>query len=381
MLGTDGPGRAVRCLFSNLNHVVKERSGVVAWTLLISVHSLLPLSSASAGSSPIRYQPTFGYSKNRLVVNPIPGTIVDYGETDSMAPAAAALLVGWWALRTIPTLPEQRRSPEPIRGYEPPPQRPVRQITADNSFGSEEDPNAELNDDRDQEPEPEVPRPAPVPQRPRPERSQRPQVQSPQRTSSDDERATTGRTTAAGAVVKMLSLGPMKRLAHNSAYLWNGCDRMAVIQGGNGRNCGTDYLQPAFAEHANRHLLSCVQAAAAKVGKPQPVKLFISHMGCYANRSVRGGGSLSNHALARAMDIASITMIDANGGENKISSHVRNYSGQNKIMYDTFRECWRRNLPRPCAGSKGSIGIPRSSLGGNGDHNDHIHLEFPTRCG
>lgn len=219
--------------------------------------------------------------------------------------------------------------------------------------------------------------------------SEPPPASAEQTPPANDERARGSappRSVSAGSTApisqqKMLSLGPLRRLAHDSAYTWNGCDQSAIIRGGEGGRCGNDYLQPAFANHMNGHLLTCAQSAASRAGYAVPTRLFINHFGCYANRSVRGGSSLSNHALARALDVSGMVLIDGNGKETRVTSNVSGYRGSNKIFYDAFRQCWKDSLPRSCRGQKGSIGIPSSALGGNSLHRDHIHLEFPARCG
>lgn len=179
-----------------------------------------------------------------------------------------------------------------------------------------------------------------------------------------------------------LSLGGIRHLSHGPAHMWDGCARDAIIRGGKGNRCGVDHVHPAFAKHLEYHFMNCVKAAAAAAGLPEPARAFIQHSGCYANRSKRGGRGTSLHAHARALDINGIVLQDDGGNTiGRMSSHVYQYSGKNKAMYDQFRSCWREKLPRRCAGQIGSIGIPSSRLGGNRLHIDHIHLEFPLGCG
>lgn len=182
---------------------------------------------------------------------------------------------------------------------------------------------------------------------------------------------------------RTISVSDSDRLYGENTNMWNGCDANSSVQGGFGasatsQNCGPAKLNSQLAHQIDRFLFACVKHAAGIARFPEPSGVFLSHLGSYNNRSKRGGGGLSEHAFARALDIAGFQLRIPGQKSIVVPANVGSYSGKNRAFYDSFRACWRDNLPRSCG--KGSIGIPRSELGGNNLHNDHIHLEYPRRC-
>lgn len=173
------------------------------------------------------------------------------------------------------------------------------------------------------------------------------------------------------------------KLAHGPAQIWNGCDSNATVMGGynSDSKCGKGYFHPIFAAHLNKHLFTCVERASLETNLPNPTRIFIRHLGTYNNRNGRQTSSLSMHAYARALDIAQFNLYDDSGNVTRISNEMKNYSGATATFYDTFRKCWKDSLPSSCRpGQKefnGSIGHPKSALGGNSLHAGHIHLSFP----
>jgi hypothetical protein len=173
------------------------------------------------------------------------------------------------------------------------------------------------------------------------------------------------------------------KLANGPAQIWNGCDTSSSVVGGYNSDtvCGKGYFHPLFAEHLNKHFYQCVEQASQKANIPAPERVFIRHLGTYANRNGRGSSSLSMHAYARAIDIAQFNLYDRFGQVTKVSNEMQNYRGATAAFYDSFRECWKDSMPSACKpGQKefnGSIGHPKSALGGNNLHTKHIHLSFP----
>jgi hypothetical protein len=173
------------------------------------------------------------------------------------------------------------------------------------------------------------------------------------------------------------------KLAHGPAQVWNGCDSNAPVMGGynSDSKCGKGYFHPLFAAHLNKNLFTCVERSALQAGISIPSRIFIRHLGTYANRNGRQSSSLSMHAYARAIDIAQLNLYDRFGNVTAISNEMKNYSGATAIFYDAFRACWKESLPSSCRpGQKeynGSIGHPKSALGGNNLHTRHIHLSYP----
>jgi hypothetical protein len=176
-------------------------------------------------------------------------------------------------------------------------------------------------------------------------------------------------------------------LAHGPGVTWVGCSNNAVVRGGynSDTTCGRAFAHPRFATALAKNFYGCVNDAASLAGIKTPAKVFINHFGSYNDRNARGSSRLSNHAFARALDINNFNLFDVNGNRTQISTNVRNYSGITAKFYDRFRDCWKATLPRACGSSSeegdGSIGIPRSKLGGNSLHNDHIHLSLPQCAG
>jgi hypothetical protein len=174
-----------------------------------------------------------------------------------------------------------------------------------------------------------------------------------------------------------------RRLAHGPAITWMGCDSRARLMGGYNSNtrCGRALVHPAFGQHMSQHFVACSDRAARRAGMATPRRIFVNHVGTYNNRSARGSRRLSMHAYARALDIANFNLYDSRGQLTRVSTHVRNFRGRTAVFYNEFRQCWRETMSRNCRPGqteyKGSIGIPRSALGGNNLHNDHIHLSLP----
>ena len=178
------------------------------------------------------------------------------------------------------------------------------------------------------------------------------------------------------------------RLAYNNALRWNGCYMEQEARGGHGTNanCGLAFLHQRFHSALEEHFFKCIQSSAMNAGYPRPTKVFINHWGTYSNRRVRNTRRLSLHARARAIDIVYFDIFDNNGRRYRISTFKRHYKGKQAVFYDEFRYCWRDSLPRKCAidrGSEfvGSIGHPKSKLGGDSRHNDHLHLSLPLCAG
>lgn len=176
-------------------------------------------------------------------------------------------------------------------------------------------------------------------------------------------------------------------LAHGSALRWNGCEKEKASQGGynSDSQCGKGYFHPSFAGNLNEAFYQCVSDAAAVAGYPQPVYVFVRHLGTYNDRNARNSTRLSNHAYARAWDIVNFNMYDVNGNLHRVSTYKRDYVGQQAEFYDEFRDCWKESLPAACKPGQteyqGSIGHTSSKLGGNSLHNDHLHLAFPVCAG
>ena len=93
---------------------------------------------------------------------------------------------------------------------------------------------------------------------------------------------------------------------------------------------------------------------------PRPAKVFLRHLGTYNNRNARGSNSLSMHAYARAIDIAKFILYDREGRMTQVSTNVKDYEGQTKVFYDSFRQCWKDSLLSSCTPGKreykGSVG-------------------------
>lgn len=177
------------------------------------------------------------------------------------------------------------------------------------------------------------------------------------------------------------------RLAHNSARRWNGCSHERQTRGGynSDTQCGRAFFHQLLADNLNEVFFVCLSDAARAGGYPQPVRAFIRHLGSYNDRNARNSGRLSNHAYARAWDIVNFNLIDAQGRNHRISTHINHYSGAQARFYDEFRDCWQDSMPSSCrpghAEFRGSIGHRASKLGGNTLHNDHIHLSYPLCAG
>ncbi|MGZ3770459.1 MAG: hypothetical protein ACXVCP_18410 [Bdellovibrio sp.] len=177
------------------------------------------------------------------------------------------------------------------------------------------------------------------------------------------------------------------KLAHGPGIVWNGCDKNAKVQGGydSDTTCGHATLYPGYADHLNKYFFGCVDKAAADAGYEQPQKVFLRHLGTYVDRNARNSTELSMHAYGRAIDIAKFILYDRLGAVTQVSTNLRDFKGATVKFYNSFRECWKETLPSTCRpGDReyvGSIGIPKSALGGNDLHNDHIHLSFPLCAG
>ncbi len=177
------------------------------------------------------------------------------------------------------------------------------------------------------------------------------------------------------------------QLAHDRAVRWDGCQKSFSSQGGynSDSRCGTGFLHPKFAEHLNSFFFRCVQDAAKLAGYPNPEYVFIRHLGTYNDRVARNSTRLSNHAYARAMDIAFLNLYDKEGTRIRVSTLLRDYKEDQAVFYDEFRDCWKESIENSCNPGqteyKGSIGHRSSKLGGNSLHNDHIHLSFPLCAG
>lgn len=177
------------------------------------------------------------------------------------------------------------------------------------------------------------------------------------------------------------------RLANGPAQKWNGCAAKARVMGGFNSDtaCGPGYFHPKFAAHLETNFFACTQAAASKAGLPVPEQIYLRNLGTYANRNGRGMSVLSMHAYARAIDIAKIILADGSGKLTHVNLHVNNYRGANAVFYDTLRSCWKATMPKACKPglreSVGSIGHPKSVMGGNRLHDNHIHLSFPFCAG
>ena len=177
------------------------------------------------------------------------------------------------------------------------------------------------------------------------------------------------------------------KLSHNNALRWRGCYVHQKAMGGyeSSRHCGPSFFHRAFLDNLNASFFQCIHDAAETAKYPTPVKVFIGHVGSYANRRVRGGRSLSLHARARAIDIVHFTLFDKDGVGHRISTYKRDYHGSQAVFYDEFRDCWRESMPPSCTRRRseylGSIGHRDSRLGGDDRHNDHLHLSFPMCAG
>lgn len=176
-------------------------------------------------------------------------------------------------------------------------------------------------------------------------------------------------------------------LAHGSANRWDGCEDGFASEGGYNSNsrCGRAFLHHKFSTQLNEYFFRCISDAAKEAGYPQPQRIFINHLGSYNDRPVRNGSRLSNHAYARALDIATFNLYDSSNKLFRVSTLLREYKGSQAKFYDEFRQCWSESLPSNCRPGQseyiGSIGHNSSKLGGNTLHNDHIHLSLPLCAG
>ncbi len=172
-------------------------------------------------------------------------------------------------------------------------------------------------------------------------------------------------------------------LARGEALRWNGCYTDQKVMGGYvvNKGCGNAFLHKDFYNNLNLVFFRCVQNSAQTAGYPQPVRVFIHHLGTYSNRQARNGGGLGLHALASAMDIVKFELFDSSGNSQVISTFKRHYNGSQAVFYDEFRDCWKESLPGECTPGQieyqGSIGHQASKLGGSSLNNDHLHLSLP----
>ncbi len=176
-------------------------------------------------------------------------------------------------------------------------------------------------------------------------------------------------------------------LARGAALRWDGCVTDKASQGGynSDTRCGRAFFHPSFADNLNQAFFQCVSDAAKAADYPQPVRVFIKHLGSYNDRLARNSSQLSHHAYARAWDIVNFNLYDKDGKMYRVSTFKRDYKGEQAIFYDEFRSCWRDSLPSSCGPGdreyKGSVGHQASQLGGNSLHNDHLHLAYPLCAG
>lgn len=160
-----------------------------------------------------------------------------------------------------------------------------------------------------------------------------------------------------------------------------------------GRNMST--LNAAFARHIDKHLYRCVANAAERAGLPRPAKIEIGNMS-----GLRPGddGRYKFHGRGRALDIGRVRLLDKYG--RPIPTGIRSMGGADlairsgEIMlheqyyvrdrttqrfYDSFRSCWKESL-RGCD-STATIGTAQSPGTTSPGHHNHIHIQFPERCG
>lgn len=177
------------------------------------------------------------------------------------------------------------------------------------------------------------------------------------------------------------------QLARGPALRWDGCRTDYATQGGylSDTSCGRAFFQPSFAGQMNEMFFMCISDAAEVAGYPQPTRVFINHLGSYNDRNARNSSSLSMHAYARAWDIVNFNLVDSQGRNHRVHTHINHYHGAQARFYDRFRDCWQESLPGNCRPGdrefRGSVGHPSSKLGGNTLHNDHIHLSYPHCAG
>jgi hypothetical protein len=184
------------------------------------------------------------------------------------------------------------------------------------------------------------------------------------------------------------SFDPQQRkLAHDYAQFWLGCQSEAAVMGGYNSDsaCGRAYIHPRFAKQLQTIFYTCASEGARAASYTIPTRLFVRHLGSYNDRPARGSSRLSMHAYARALDLVRLSLFDAQGKLTTVSTNVRDYKGANARFYDSFRQCWKNHMPKSCKSGQtewqGSIGIPKSKMGGNNLHNDHLHLSFPLCTG
>ena len=176
-------------------------------------------------------------------------------------------------------------------------------------------------------------------------------------------------------------------LARGPALRWDGCESDKESQGGynSDTQCGRAYFHPSFADNLNEAFYICVSDAAEAAGYPQPVRVFVRHIGSYNDRTARNSSRISNHAYARAWDIVNFNLYDKDGTRYRVSTYLRDYKDDQAKFYDEFRDCWQESLPAECSPGKteykGSVGHQASKLGGNSLHNDHLHLSYPLCAG
>ena len=177
------------------------------------------------------------------------------------------------------------------------------------------------------------------------------------------------------------------KLTNANAKTWDGCNPAVRVNGGyvSDTKCGKGYFIPKYAEKLEGEFFRCAEEAALDGGYPRPQRVFINHIGTYVNRASRGSTTLSMHAYARGIDLAKIILIGSDGRRTSVGLNVRDYKGAAAKFYDSFRQCWKESMPSACkAGQReyrGSIGNPKSAMGGNNLHNTHIHLSFPFCAG
>lgn len=179
--------------------------------------------------------------------------------------------------------------------------------------------------------------------------------------------------------------------------MWYGCDSRSLIQGGGQAStawppsprCNPSYLNPDFARQLSKYLLSCLQEGARHASVPEPTSVFVMHASTYRPNAML-------HGSARAMDLTFVNFRNEDGevyftfdthkpSMVRMAEERKRIAVQNRVLYDRFRSCWKKNLPirgcNPYTG--GSIGYDGATpvAFNRADHNDHIHLELAPDCG
>lgn len=162
-------------------------------------------------------------------------------------------------------------------------------------------------------------------------------------------------------------------MLQNSSVVWKEAGK-AYNKSGCGYEDGVRVLHSGV-EFSRSFVTSCRTAYALAVWEHQVLQPAarkhlkqevsrITHLGSYACRAVRGGGRLSEHAKARAIDIRSFTLKD--GSRVGLPGDWRGETAEARFMQEIHAGA--------CRIFSGVIGPD-----GNRDHHGHFHFDLGTR--